>query len=205
MISRLDKTIEYLLLSILVVFPFSFKQININWGFFWGIVFVLILYSVFDNKSKVNKTISTPFIMAAIYLVLLDFLDHSSSNLNSIISQKIGVFIPLTTIMFSLLFFVYTIRKVLQERIKISLSNYSQYIYSSYLFLVSMVVIFMIFIQNFYHVDLVSDVQFLSKLVKYLVLFIVIFYSAKKEDFCKKLKIGYAISILLVLLLSVLI
>jgi len=186
---------ESVLLLILIILPFSCKNMDNQW-----IVFLSILLSgcIFLFISKKIMPVNYR-ILRVIFALLFMFIFDIAENVNIIRT------IPLSTIFIAVALFTYMIHIIIQRKVKLICHPFMLYFFYACVFLIILTIIFYPFFYYHYQMQMSSNIHLFSKIVKYSILFILITnYLANKEKF-KKMNLGFILSLAVTIVLSVLI
>ncbi len=201
--SKLDKSLELILFSLLTIFPFSFKEINIKWNIiFLLVISFLVLNVYFKGYIRIGKPgLSTFF--SVLFLVLFDFSENVNFGQLFNIQNNLSWRVPLSTIILSIALIIFTIKILYEKRLTIEISGFIKYFMISCTFLIVLTILFYPFLYHHYQMDLDSNLQLLNKIIKYLVLLVLIFSYTTNEKHFLWLNTGFVISIGLGILLHI--
>ncbi len=199
---KLNKFIGLILFILLLIFPFSFQNLNAKWNILFAVALGFLLISLFLNQHFNFKKPLLLTVLTVLFLVLFDFTEKVNFDQLFNIQNPLGWRIPLSTILLSIATLAFIIKIMMGKKLIINLPEYFKFFFAAIVFLIVLTVLFYPFMRFHYNMALDSNFELLNKVFKYALLFMFVLTYLRNERAEKKANIGLAISISAGLLLN---
>lgn len=201
--AKLDRTIEFMLFVILIIFPFSFEKIDIKWEIIFCMVISFLVLIIFSKKYRYLEKFSLPTFYSALFLLVFNFSE--SINFSQLFSLR-NIYdwcLPLSTVVLSVAIIVFAIKLLYEKNITIEVPRFIKYLIMSCAFLIVLTILFYPFLYHCYRIGPESNILMLNKLIKYMAFLVLVISYTKNKDHFMRLNIGFVVSIGLGVLLHI--
>lgn len=203
MIIIFNSLINLLLFLLLLVFPFSYTNLNTKWDILLGAVLGFIVINLVLKKFM---DLGKPLLLSAmsiIFLIIYDFSEKVNFSQLFTIQTSFDWRIPLSTVILSFAVLIFILKILMEKRLVFNLPEYFKYFLAAITFILILMVLFYPFMKFHYNMSINSNIQFLNKTLKYTFLLVLILSHSNNESNMKKLNIGLIVSISIGLLFNV--
>ena len=159
MMLSLNRITEILLISFLVLFPLSYVMLTNRLMIFFIIMLLLLIVIFVIKKKKPIPFQLTNIIYTFIVLAIFDCIDQVNFFQLYNIHLDLNKWIPISTVILSIVLILYTSKLLIDEKINISYQNFLFHFVITALFLFILIFIFYPFIQYFYHIGFYLNIQ----------------------------------------------
>jgi len=186
---------EIALLLILMLLPFSCPMINTQWIVFLTILLGICVFMYISKKIKPTNNKIWGVIVVVLFMFVFDM------------AEKVNIvrYIPLSTVFIAIAMMAFMIKILVESKLKIINHPFTKYFFCTCAFLFVLTVLFYPFFFYHYQIQPNSNIQLFSKILKYVILFIlVINYLSDDETKFKKMNLGFIFSLSATIILSIL-
>ena len=188
------KVIEIALLLILMLLPFSYKIINLQ----WIVVFSILLGTcIFMHLPKKIRSVNYRM-WGVVYALFFMFIFDMTEKIN------IVRYVPLSTVLIVIAMLAFIVKVLVEGKVKEIGHPFMKYFFYACAFLFILMILFYPFFFSYYQMSPDSDIQLASKIVKYAFLFVLINNYLSDEKKFKKMNLGFILSLSVSIILSIL-
>ena len=184
---------EIALLLILMILPFSYKTINVQSVMFLSISVVACIFLLLSKMIRQTNYSAWVMIFALLFMFIFD------------ITEKVNIIkhIPLSTVLISITMFALMIKMLVEGKLEITNHPFAKYFFYACAFLFISMVLFYPFFFYHYQMQANSNIQLLSRILKYIIIFIVVANYLSDEKKFKRMNFSFIFSLCVTITLSI--
>jgi hypothetical protein len=191
----LNKALEIVLLAILAIIPFSYKEVSNKWQVLLIFVTVsLICARIFQKKRSLSIS-NLGVVFAVLVMLLFDFTEKVNFVQQFNIPIEFGVRVPLSILLLAIGMLIFALKVLFVEKLQITNNHFARYFLYSSLLLIAIMLLFYPFLFYNYRMNLNSDVQLLNHISKYLMIFLLVTNYISDEKRIKRINVILIISL----------
>lgn len=199
-----EKTIELVLLLILLILPFAYGSVSAQWIVFFSASVSLCVFFLVSKRIKPTNHSIWGVVFAFLFMLLFNFSEQVNFIRQFNIPVEITRHIPLSTVLLAVGMLALLTKTWIEGKVKIIDHPFARYFLFACVFLLVLMMLFYPFLYCYYQMRPGPDIQLLNKILKYLMISLLIMDYLSDEKKFRRMNLGFIFSISLTVILSIL-
>jgi len=198
----LNKISEVILFAILLLLPFSHKEISIRWLIIFIPLIVSFTYLYLSKKDYFNIH-NFEIIYAILLIIIFAFTEKVNFIRQFNIPLEISKQIPFSTILLTIGILLFLLKVSIDKKLEMTEHSFARYFLFACFFLSFLMIMFYPFLFYNYQMKLELDIQFLNKILKYLTVFLLTTNYMSYQKKLNRINFGIIMSLSITVILRI--